>query len=138
MKIVLIACASKKLSSKAKAKDVYTSSLFKLNLKYANSISADKIFILSAKHGLLDLEKEIEPYNQTLNNMKDEEIKAWADNVLQSLAQFSNLNEDEFVFLAGEKYRKHLIPMIKNYKVPMEGLGIGKQLKFLKENELRV
>ena len=33
--IVLISCVSKKLNHKAKAKDLYVSSLFRLNLKYA-------------------------------------------------------------------------------------------------------
>ena len=39
---------------------------------------------------------------------------------------------DEFVFLAGDRYRKNLVPHMKNYSVPMKGLGIGKQLKYLK------
>ncbi|UZQ49968.1 DUF6884 domain-containing protein [Clostridium kluyveri] len=66
-KIVLISCVSKKLSYPAKAKDMYISQLFKLNFNYANFIKADNIFILSAKYGLLKLDKEIEPYNETLN-----------------------------------------------------------------------
>lgn len=52
VKIVLISCVSKKLDHKAKAKDLYTSPLFKYNLKYAEKIGADKIFILSAKYSL--------------------------------------------------------------------------------------
>ena len=135
-KIILMSCVSKKLNYKAKAQDLYTSPLFKFNLKYARSLSPDKIFILSAKYGLLDLEQEIEPYNETLNQKSDNEIKLWANKVIEQLSKLANLNEDEFIFLAGERYRKYLIPKIKNYKVPMQGLGIGKQLKFLKlQNE---
>ena len=137
-KIVLISCASKKLKHKAKAKNLYASSLFKLNLKYAESLNPDKIFILSAKYGLIDLEQEIEPYNLTLNNMKDKEIKLWAEKVLSELKKIANLKEDEIIFLAGEKYRKYLISEINNHKIPLKGLGIGKQLKFLKENEQRM
>jgi|SRR3989338_1466797 len=135
MKIALIACSSKKSNKKEKVQDLYISPLFKLNLNYAKKLT-DKIFILSAKYGLVDLEQEIEPYNLTLNNMKDEEIKKWADKVLEILKKQTDLERDEFVFLAGEKYRKYLIPEIKNYKIPLQGLGIGKQLKFLKENTL--
>jgi len=134
MKIVLISCASKKLRKKAKAKDLYLSNLFKLNLNYAYSLNPDKIFILSAKYGLLDLDEEIEPYNLTLNKIKDEEIQDWANKVLDQLKGKTDLQEDEFIFLAGENYRKYLLPRIKNYKIPLKGLGIGKQLKFLKEN----
>jgi len=131
--IVLISCVSKKLSKKAKARDLYTSPLFKYNLKYALSLSPDKIFILSAKYGLLDLDEEVEPYNKTLNKMKSKEIEKWAEDVLNQLKKVSNLDEDEFIFLAGENYRKFLISHIKNYKIPMKGLCIGKQLKWLKE-----
>ena len=130
-KIVLVACAAKKLNYKAKAKDLYISPLFKKNLAYANSLKPDKIFILSAKYGLLDLDEEIFPYNETLNEKSGYEIKIWADSLLQKLSKNSNLNEDEFIFLAGNNYRKYLISSIKNYKIPLEGLPIGKQLKFL-------
>jgi len=133
-KIVLISCASKKLESKAKAKEIYISPLFKLNMKYALSLKPDKIFILSAKYGLLDLEQEIEPYNLTLNNLKEEEIRLWAEKVLEYLKKQADLNDDEFIFLAGDKYRRYLISKINNYKTPLKGLGIGRQLKFLKEN----
>ena len=134
MKIVLISCASKKLEDKAKAKEIYISPLFKLNMKYALSLKPDKIFILSAKYGLLDLEQEIEPYNLALNNLKEEEIRLWAEKVLECLKKQADLNNDEFIFLAGDKYRRYIIPKIKNYKIPLKGLGIGRQLKFLKEN----
>jgi len=131
-KIVLISCASRKAKQKAKAKDLYTSPLFKYNLKYAFSLKPDKIFILSAEYGLLDLDKEIEPYNKTLNNMSSEEIKKWADNIVSQIREISDLENDEFIFLAGEKYRKFIIPYLKSYKIPFKGLGIGKQLKELK------
>ena len=132
-KIVLISCARKKLNNKAKAKDLYISALFKFNLRYARSLNPDKTFILSAKYGLLALNREVEFYNKTLNNMSSNEVKEWASQVLQQLRKESDLNTDEIIFLAGEKYRKYLIPSIKNYKIPLQGLGIGKQLKYLKE-----
>jgi len=135
-RVVLVSCVSKKRDRKAKARDLYISTLFRYNLKYANSLNPDKIFILSAKYGLLSLEKEVMPYNQTLNGMKSAEIKKWADNVVAQLKQIADLKKDEFVFLAGENYRKYLIPHISNYKIPMKGLGIGKQLKFLKEKTI--
>jgi len=108
------------LPYKAKAKDLYISSLFKYNLKYAKSLNPDKVFILSAKYGLIDLEREIEPYDKTLNNMPSEEIKKWEDCVIGQLKKEANPEEDEFIFLAGEKYRKYLLPHISKYKIPLE------------------
>lgn len=132
-KIVLISCASKKLSYKAKAKYLYTSPLFRYNLEYANSFNPDKIFILSAEYGLLSLDDEIEPYDKTLNSMTKKDIKEWAVNVISQLNKVSDLKNDEIIFLAGENYRKYLVSEINNYKIPFKGLGIGKQLKYLKE-----
>ena len=131
--IVLISCVSQKLPHRAMARELYISTLFKLNLKYAEKLAPDKIFVLSAKHGLLALEIEIEPYEQTLNNMRSSEIRVWADRVLEQIRGVCSIDDSEFIFLAGDKYRKHLLPHIKNYKVPLKGLRIGKQLQRLKD-----
>ena len=131
--IVLISCASKKLNNKAKAKDLYISPLFKLNLSYAQSLNPDNIFILSAEHGLLNLDDEISPYNKTLNKMSNDEIEKWSVNVKEQLNKVIDMNNDKVIFLAREKYRRYLMPYIKNYEVPLQGLGIGKQLRYLKE-----
>ena len=130
-KVVLISCVNKKLHHKSKAQNLYISPLFKKNLQYAKSLNPDKIFILSAKYGLLRLNEEIEPYDKTLNKMRSNEIKEWAKTVLTQLKKLTDLKIDEFIFLAGNNYRKYLLPDITNYKVPMEGLPIGKQLQWL-------
>ena len=133
MKVVLLSCVSMKLPHKAKARDLYVSPLFRLGLKYAESLHPDKIFILSAEYGLVDLEREIEPYDRTLNTMSANDVLSWAGGVLLQLRGSVDLKNDEFVFLAGERYRKHLAPHMTNCHVPMKGLGIGRQLKYLKE-----
>jgi hypothetical protein len=131
-KIVFISCVSEKLPYKSKAKDLYVSNLFKGNLKFAKSMNPDKIFVLSAKYGLLDLEMEIEPYDKTLNNMPSKERMEWADNVIDQIKKEADLNKDEFIFLAGERYREYLLPHTSNYQIPLKGMTIGKQLQFLK------
>lgn len=133
-KIILIPCVSKKLGQKAKAECLYISPLFIKILRYAKSIKSDDIYILSAKHGLLGIDEEVEPYDKTLNSMGVNEIKDWSNAVINQLKKVSNLDDDLFIFLTGDTYRKFLLPHIKNYTIPMEGLGIGKQLKWLSEN----
>ena len=63
MKIALISCVSKKQElsdgEKVKAKDLYISPLFKMAYDYAKKLDVDRVFILSAKHGLLSPDKEI-------------------------------------------------------------------------------
>jgi hypothetical protein len=65
--------------------------------------------------------------------MSAEERTLWAESVLEKLKKFADLQEDEIIFLAGRNYRENLLSHIKNYKIPMQNLGIGRQLKFLKE-----
>lgn len=133
-KIVLISCASKKRPIRSQAKDLYISTLFELNLKYAKSLDPDAIYILSAKHGLLNLETEIEPYNLTLNNMTQNEIKEWALRVINQLKEKADLINDHFIFLASNNYRKYLVSSLKSYEIPLEGFQIGRQLQYLKRN----
>jgi len=136
-RIVLISCVSKKLDRPAKAEELYTSTLFKYGLQYAKSLNPEKIFILSAKYGLVPSDKIIEPYNKTLNEMSSKEVLEWSDKVLADLRKVADLDNDEIIFLAGENYRKHLLPHIKNHIIPLKGLGIGRQLKYLKDKTNR-
>lgn len=45
MKVVLIACCSKKQNKPCEAKDLYVSSLFKLSYDYAKSVIKADIFL---------------------------------------------------------------------------------------------
>lgn len=127
--IILIACSSKKLSVKSIARQLYCSNLFQKSLTYAKSIKYNNIFILSAKYGLLGLNTYIVPYNKTLNEMNASQIQEWSNMVLNQLQKVANIKKDEFIFLAGNNYRKFLISRISHYRIPMQGLSIGKQLQ---------
>ncbi len=131
-KVVLISCVSKKLATKAEAKDLYTSPLFKFNLAFARSLKPKTIYILSAKYGLLNLETKISPYDETLNTKSVAEIRIWANKVKKQMVGKIDFTKDEAVFLAGAKYRRFLLPLFKHSSVPLAGLGIGQQLQYLK------
>ena len=130
--VVLLSCVKKKLDVPAIAKEIYISDFFQKAFKYAQSLRPDKIFILSAKYQLLSPERMIEPYELTLNNMGVAERRKWANQVIEQLRNQADLENDKFVFLAGQKYREFLVPEINNFEVPMQGLQIGKQLGWLK------
>lgn len=132
-RIVLIACVKSKLVHRAMARQMYVSPLFRLMLKYAEGLRPDAIFILSAKYGLLGLDEEIDDYNVTLNTMPVAQVREWAQRTLGQLRQRADLEADRFIFLASKKYREHLVPHVRSSEVPMEGLRIGEQLRFLKE-----
>jgi hypothetical protein len=128
---VLIGCVKTKLAHKARARDLYVSDYFKKNLAYAEKFLPDRIFILSAYYGLLDLEQEIEPYELSLNTMGAPKVRKWADGVLQQLSRKADLEGDRFIILAGVNYRRYLVPRLAHVQVPFEGLDWFQQLHLL-------
>ena len=131
MKVVFLSCAKSKQSGPCLAKDMYTSPFFQKMWSYAQQAGSDKVFILSAKYGLLNPLQTISPYDETLTSMGSSARKAWAQAVMHSIKTEADVFSDEFVFLAGRFYREHLELNMKNVSVPMGGLGIGEQLQWL-------
>jgi hypothetical protein len=52
--------------------------------------------------------------------MSSKEIRKWADCVIEQVKKETNLKKDEFIFLAGNNYRKYLLSYISNYQFPLE------------------
>ena len=129
--VVLIACASKKREVPAPARDLYLSALFMKSLAYADSLEPDAIYILSAKHGLLEQDEVVAPYDETLNDKSAAEVRAWAEWVRGQLEAKTDPKLDHYTILAGMSYRKYLVTHLAHVLVPLEGLGIGKQLQRL-------
>ena len=134
-KIALVACVKTKRSVASPAEDLYTSSLFKKASSYARQI-ADEWYILSAKHGLLDPDTVIGPYEKTLRRMPVGERRAWARQVMAELEDMLR-PDDRVVFLAGKRYRENLVDPVRQMgcrvEIPMEGLSFGQQLRWLNE-----
>lgn len=131
MKIALIGCAKQKANKPQKARELYISPLFVKSLEYAEKINVDKIYVLSAKYGLVPIDKVIEPYEKTLNNMKKNERVEWANEVLSELSKVSDIMKDEYYILAGKNYYENIYKRLKNVKIVMEGLQLGQRLQFL-------
>jgi cytoplasmic iron level regulating protein YaaA (DUF328/UPF0246 family) len=129
--VVLLSCVKKKRAQRCRAGDMYISPLFQKMMAYAQGLKPKRLFILSAKYGLLAPDDVIEPYELTLKKMKTAERRAWAEKVLVALRRDCDLDADQFVFLAGVPYRENLVPHIRHYTVPMEGLDFGTQLQWL-------
>jgi cytoplasmic iron level regulating protein YaaA (DUF328/UPF0246 family) len=151
-KIILISCGSKKMKERTKAKDMYQSPLFKHSLEYAIKLNPDKIFILSAHYGLLELETEIEPYDVTIANiskanrekkpqlkvLNKNEKNAWGEQITESLSKFSNIEKDLFIVLAGLEYVKPIVSYLTNLEQPLKGVGLFDRISHLKnlKNEI--
>lgn len=142
--IGLIPCGQKKLktvenglfkySPKIKARDLYTSELFKTTLEYSK-LFHDRTYILSAKHHLLELDDKIETYNKNLNDMEETEIIKWAEYTAKQLNEKISDN-DRIYILTGKTYWKYLIDKIPGEKILlMQGMGFGYRLQYMK-NEI--
>jgi cytoplasmic iron level regulating protein YaaA (DUF328/UPF0246 family) len=134
-KIVLISCVKQKVETPEPiaAKDLYTSSLFTKAYAYALKLNPDRIFILSAKYGLLRPTDKIAYYNETLNDKKASEIKIWSQRVREQLMiEGVDLANDEIYVMAGTKYHKYLISdKCANVTYVYKNRRIGEILQFL-------
>jgi hypothetical protein len=134
-KIVLLSCTKSKLDHRAPAQELYSASpMFKKTLEYGKSLQPDKMFILSAKHHLVPLNKELDPYDKTLKEMPADEKEKWGDETVKQMKSHGlNLNKDKFIFLTGSEYMKPLTKYIpdSNIEKPMEGRRMGERLKWL-------
>ena len=120
IKIALVACVKQKQGSPCQAKDMYVSEDFKAWMKYAESWGADKIFILSGKHGLLELTKEIKPYDFNLNVQSRSYRRAWAKDVLTKLTKEASFENDHFLILSNRLYAEDLSPNFKYFEMPLD------------------
>lgn len=129
MQVGLIACCSKKRNERSLAKDLYTSTLFKLSRLYVEQHGLDW-WILSAKHGLLHPESVIDPYNLALKDMKKWDRLRWIAKVQDQLKKEVG-TDVELLVLAGSLYREAL----RGWKVVdvLEGMRVGKRLAKLKD-----
>ena len=131
--LCLVSCVSVKRPSPAPARDLYTSTWFR-KARALVEASRRPWYILSAKYGLVDPNEPIEPYDKTLKTMRASERREWARGVLKALEP--RLPEMISIsFLAGAAYREFLEPELRGrgiaVHVPMEGMGIGRQLSWL-------
>ena len=134
--LCLVSCAAQKLSHAAPAKDLYRSNWFRKARRFVEARGWPWL-ILSAKHGLLEQEQVVAPYNKTLNTMRVAERRDWAEGCLDALGPHL-AGVESVVFLAGKTYRECLAPALRargiEARVPMAGLRQGEQLAWLRDH----
>ena len=109
--VFLISCGRRKQSSSAPAKELYVSPRFK-RARASVEATGCPWFVISAKHGLLDPNEVICPYDETLIGKPVEECKAWAEKVKEQMD--ANLPYGEIIVILAEKdYYEHLMPYLK-------------------------
>lgn len=138
MNIGIVSCVKQKQEHRAPAEELYISDWFQKTKNYVKQ-NYDNWYIISAKHHLLDPKEIIDPYDESLYDMKADERKNWSRIVYNQIyKKFLNPDSIRFFIFAGIKYRQYLLPLLDEasytYNIPLNGLGIGKQLQWLKNN----
>lgn len=130
-RIGLVGCASQKRTRPAPARVLYVSALFRKASEYAEA-TCDRWYVLSAKHGLVHPDEVLAPYNVKLGTKAGPPIWDWADRVAGQLHEtLAGVEDPHLVVLAGEQYRTVLRRVDYPHEVPMEGLMLGEQLRWL-------
>lgn len=137
-RLILIGCGSAKQSSAYPAKDLYTGSLFRARRQYAES-RADYWFILSAKYGLLEPERQIDPYELDLRKQSAEARTVWTYRVAEAIKAVSTQLTDSSLSVeihAGAPYAENLQCLLEQagcfaeVQWPVRGLTQGAQMRF--------
>lgn len=129
--VALVGCAKQKRDHPCPARELYApSTLFSLSYEYARR-NADRVYIISAKYGLLTEDQVVAPYDETLNTMPAPARRAWADGVLAQLEAVCDLRRDSFILLAGKRYCEYLLPHLPHARLPLGNLPMGRRLEYL-------
>ena len=102
---VFVACSKSKLHIACTAQEIYSASaLFNKRLAYAKKIvPEDKIFILSAKYGLLKLTDPVEPYDCYMGDQSAEYKFRWTQMVLKQMQEAGIDRREKTYFATGEE-----------------------------------
>ncbi|WP_223643917.1 DGQHR domain-containing protein DpdB [Corallococcus sp. EGB] len=139
VQVALVGCGKKKLEHRAPARDLYTGNLFSAHLAEAEA-TTPHVYVLSALHGLLSLDEEVEPYDVTLRGMPPKARGAWGRQVLESLARRYPAGAVELLVYAGRAYAEPLQDALVaspregwTLVEPLEGATQGARLRILAE-----
>lgn len=130
--VVICQCTSAKRDEPAPAGEIYDeSAYFRKQRAYAKAV-ADKWFIQSAEHGLLDPETVIEPYDKRPKDIDD--VDAWAESIAVSLGGRVTAGATVEI-LGGVAYADPLTPELERFGYdviePLRGARIGERQRWL-------
>ena len=141
--IGLIACCKTKLGRGAAVRNLYTSPLFRLSLAYAEA-RCERVFVISALLGLIELDLVVFPYELTLAQLPAARRRMWGMDIVRSLEKRYPQGEHAML-LAGELYAAPVMEAARTisprrpgdgrahftFDEPLAGMQIGERLSFL-------
>lgn len=136
-RVVLISCSKSKLAKKAPARDLYTGTLFRRAVCWAEG-KGYKWYVVSALYGLVQPDRELDPYDFTLKQLRTRERESWAYQVVAAELTKYVSRGSHAILLMPELYRRYieteLIKASITFENPVEHLAIGQQIRWLKQS----
>lgn len=144
--IGIVGCSATKLDRPALARDLYDSHLFRMSLRYAEA-KCERVYVLSALCGLVELDSWLMPYQFRLEGSKRER-QVRGERIAGRLIARHGRDVD-YLFLAGEDYAGRVATGLRIHDghredgwhgvaperihQPLVGKQIGQRLAWLKE-----
>lgn len=129
-RIGLISCTKAKLNRPAPARELYSASpLFRKAAAYCDAY-LDGWFVLSAKYGLVEPQRRIEPYDVTLKTMPRSECRRWGKQVAHEIRELGDVVLEAH---AGTNYVRPLLEAGVVLDEPLRGLAIGNRMHWYDE-----
>lgn len=128
----LVSCSKSKLTHPAPARELYSPSfVFDRSVRYVEK-HCDEWLVLSAKHGLVDPDAVLEPYDETLSGAPKARRDEWAAEVREALQARYEGRKVKFILMAGRAYSGAVEGL--DAEEPLKGMGTGFRRQWLAAN----
>ena len=111
-RVALISCSNRKNAGRHQARNLYSASdNFVKALKFAEDPrnTFDQIYIVSGRHGLVELNQVLERYDFDIKELSDVERSAWATHIISVLKTKINLKYADVTIFADRIYSECLL-----------------------------
>ncbi len=133
-RFMLLALAGAQLRHAAPARELCTSTWFKLARAYVESQHCPWL-LLSAKYGLVNPTRFISPYQLEVPAMRVRQRRSWARRIAEE-ARCKLPYSEQLVLVAGVRYSECLMPYLGEFSqqvsLPLAGLSVGFQCGWLR------
>lgn len=128
--LIVVPCGGKKLDHPAPAGDLYIGSYHRACRRAAEALHPARILILSALHGLVELDQMLAPYDLRMG-----QPGSVTTSTLREQARRLGVDSAEQVaVLAGSRYAEAARAVWPNAELPLRGTrGMGEQLAVLNQ-----
>ncbi|OIJ63866.1 DUF6884 domain-containing protein [Streptomyces mangrovisoli] len=123
--LVVIPCGSRKLSRPARAADMYVGSYHRACRRTAEALRPERLLILSARYGLVDLDDMIEPYDTAHGTAR----ATTRERILRQARDRGIVRLDPVVALGGGRHTALIRGVSPHAHAPLAGAGsLGAQM----------